>query len=102
MNYVERLAILLDLYRLEPSDKFYQEIENLMISYQSNPPDAVRKNMENISSESMQEIRKHPNWMKPEPLTDAFSHFINCPTNKTFEILKLKMQEYKTHFNTNN
>lgn len=102
MNYFEKLQILIGLYILEPSDQRYHEIESIIIRYQANPPDIVRENM---SHECIQKIRENPKTISDdilEILTDAFSNFINYPTNANADSFKLRMQEYKTRFNANN
>ncbi|MBC5796562.1 hypothetical protein IQ227_17285 [Anabaena aphanizomenioides LEGE 00250] len=102
MNDFEKLTILIDLYKLDPSDKCYHEIENIMISYQANTPDIVRENMKH---KSIQKIMENPTTISDdivESLIDAFSNFINYPTNANADSFKRIMQEYKTRFNANN
>lgn len=101
MNYFEQLLILIDLYILEPSDQRYHEIESIIIRYQANPPDIVRENM---SHECIQKIMENPKTISDdilEILTDAFSNFINYPTNTNADTFKFQLQEYKARLNSN-
>lgn len=108
MNYHNEITKLLYIYKANPSNANYARIEILIEQYKSNPPDQIKRYMQDrdyiekledkdyidnatrLSSIVSPDLKN-----KPKDLGDWFQQFTMCPTDNTARYFKEALNQFK-------
>jgi len=90
------LELALRKFQQNPSQENYMYMEQLMTEYQMNPPDTIKRHLEDLLHANTPDtsVSYFP-WVNPNSLNSRLAAFIATPRPQTKEDLLAAMQEHR-------
>ncbi|MGB3207616.1 MAG: hypothetical protein WBB28_21745 [Crinalium sp.] len=93
-----KFEIALNKFKQNPSEENYTHMEQLITTYQVNPPEMIKQHLADLGNAGKTSTESYLPWLNQYSLTARLATFMTTPTPQTRDDLLIEMQKYKDSF----